>query len=143
MIILPSISAGIISSSKKTISINAPATNPLGPPLPSAILLQGGWASVYGTVPNIDGQYIYSNGNWFGISPFYYNPNVIVDDGYCLNFQCYPVLAFGSLNQITNKWFIYADDTAYVNNSTNSQSIPSTNWYSPYSLPIGTIQAVN
>lgn len=142
MIILPSISAGIISSSKKTISINAPATNPLGPPLPSAILLQGGWTSAYGR--NIDGQYIYTNGDWFGNSPFYYNPNVIVEDGYCnLNFECYPVLAFGTLNFVINKWMIFADDISYINNSTNSQSIPSTNWYSETSLPIGTIQAVN
>jgi hypothetical protein len=40
-------------------------------------------------------------------------------------------------------WIIVADDAVYTNSSTNNQVIPSTNWVSTFSLPIGTIQAVN
>lgn len=84
MIILPSASAGIISSSKKSTSVS------LGPPLPTTILLQGGWTSAYGT--NIDGNYVKGNGTYFGTTIFYVNNNILVEDGYLDGFNFYPIL---------------------------------------------------
>jgi hypothetical protein len=122
----------------------APIT--LGPPLPSTILLQGGWKNYYNDTV-IDGSYIKGSGTWNDITIFYYNPNILLGDGYTTDggFNYYPVILFNSpsiFNPYVPCWIIFADDVTYTNSSTNNQVIPSTNWNGA-GRTLGTIQAVN
>ena len=118
----------------------------LGPPLPSTILLQGGWKNAYNDTV-IDGYYIKGSGTFAGSTIFYYNLNIVNgNDGYTIDYNdFYPMLFLNSSSLYSPNvpcWMILADDVTYTNSSTNNQVIPSTNWNGA-GKTVGTIQAVN
>ena len=102
--------------------------------LPKRILLQG-WAN--NPYPNINGEYIFI-GNSGPFNNAYINPSVILtEDGFPIpnTFDYNPIIFFNinsyGLNESGfNKWLLVFDDRDWVNNSTDINKLPLTNWQS-------------
>lgn len=121
MIVLPNF-RGVVSSSGPKDFMDASF---IGPPLPSAIVLSGGWKGYAGDV--IDGTYIRGPVNdWLLGEPFYYCPDINVLDGYQ---GTHPVVYFDNYLG-NNGWYIFASDMSVVVYTNDNTKIPRTGWTS-------------
>jgi len=99
--------------------------------LPKRILLQG-WGNSFGNI-NINGEFIFI-GDSGVFKNAYINPSVIVNDGVLIpnTFDYNPVIFFNDTDTFDvnrrNKWIFFANDISWINNSTDRNRIPLTNW---------------